>query len=461
MSDRLPPHDIDAEKSVLSSSLLEPMAFDEARRLLTDEDFFLRQHQLIWAGMGKLRDGNRAVDLTTLAALLRDQKQLDQIGGTPYLAEVIDATPSVANIADHAKIVRAKSKLRTVIRITQERMAEAYEPGNDPNRVLSDLQAEIDSVSSEEREDTLWDIEDAVHEEVQSFYERRKSRKKIMGLPTGIRELDVLIGGLKRKCLYYIAARPGIGKTGWMTGICLHLAQLGYAVVVISIEMPRQQLVQRMIAQLAQLDIREIEAGTLSANDLDAYNAAADKLRRLPMVIDDSDQSAQSVRSTIRRGLYRIRRKFPDVQKLGLIAIDFLQLMKPDKDARTREEAVSRMSGTCKSVAKEFDCPVVALSQLNREVEDVSKNKDRRPQLKHLRESGSIEQDGFGIFMLFRQDYYREPGEPKDGRAEILVRKIRQGGATGSVECAFHGPSTHFADLYPELPGTNDNEWAV
>lgn len=454
MGDLLPPFDEDAERSVISAALLEPLAFDEARRKLASGDFFMQKHQEIWLAIETLRDANRVSDATTVASWLRDCGKLDSVGGTPYIADILDASPAIANVADHAEIVRRKAKMREGISICQKMAANGYEPSTDPQEWLNSMLRQLEEINALERDETLKMADELASDVKESFYERRKSRKKVMGLPTGIRELDELIGGLKRKCLYYIAARPGIGKTGFMTGVCLFLAQLGYAVVVISVEMPSDQLTMRMIAQLAHLDIKQIENGTLADEDLAAFNDACERFRRLPIVVDDADHTIQSVRSTVRRGLFRLRKKFPDVKTLGLIAVDYLQILKAEKDTRTREEAVSRMSAGCKSLAKEFNCPTIALSQLNRAVEE---RPNKRPKLSDLRESGSIEQDGYGIFFLYRDDYYRPHGEQKDGLAEIIVGKLRQGGETGTVQAQFHGPSTHFTDLFPVLPGTEDD----
>lgn len=440
---RVPPADLDAERAVLSAALLEPLTFDECQRVIGEEDFYTDSHKRIWGAIEVLKREGKAVDTTTVASWLRDQGRLDQVGGVPYLFEVVDATPSIANVVEHAKIIQRKAKLRRCISVAQTMAVEGYNPSADPVDLINDFIRQIEDIGSDEKDETQRQIRELALECQRAFYERRKSRNKVMGLPTGIQDLDEMIGGLKRKCLYYVAARPGIGKTGFLVSVCLFLAQLGYPVAIFSIEMPAQQLVDRMCAQLAQLDIKEIERGTLSKPELTAYDAAVDKLWRLPIVVDEAEQSRQSIRSASRRAQYALKKRFPETA-LGLIAIDYLQIMEDDPNAFSENDAITKLSKGLKALAKEFNCPVLALSQLNR---DVEKEKDKRPRLLHLRGSGSIEQDGYGIMMLYREDYYRGEYEKRDGRAEILVRKHRQGGDTGTVHCQFHGPSTKFHDL--------------
>lgn len=441
---RLPPSSLDAERAVASTTLLVPEAFDEVSRIVRAEDFYFGQIGTIWGAIEALHGANKPYDIAMVATWLRDAGKLDAVGGTPFLAELCDATPAIANVEHHARIVREKAKLRALTRLGSELASAAYE-ATDADQLTQDFLARIEGVSAQELDESLHFMGDIAVVELKEFHERRKNPKDaVFGIPTGLREVDARLGGMKRKAHYVVAGRPGNGKTGFLTAVGLNVAAMGFAAVIFSIEMPKEPLTQRALAQLAHVDIAEIEAGRMNPDDVAALTSATEKLKRLPIMIDDADQTLRSMRSTIRRALARIRKRFPNIQ-LGFVGIDYLQIIDAMGDEKSREQAVSNFARGCTKLAKEFNCPVMSLSQLNRAVE---LRQDKRPQLADLRESGSIEQEAFAVLMLYRHDYYREPGEKLDGLGEVIVRKVRQGGKVGTAHCAFHGPSAKWMNVH-------------
>jgi len=459
---RVPPCDIPTEQAVLSAIMLDRDSFDVVRAILQAEHFYDPRHTLVFEAVEALIAENRPVDTPLIASVLRNQGRLEQAGGAAYLAELVEATPAIAHVDEHARVVRDKWRARTVIARCQRAAAEGYsDAGTGPqlDAWMLDIAADLDGITRGEEQKTIWTLTELIREEGRSITERARNESAFSGIPTGITELDEAINGMKRGNKYSVAARPGIGKTGFMVSVGLHVAECGYGVVLISIEMPRDQLTQRAIAQVGSMSIKAIERGKLSADDWSRYMAATKRLQGLPLAIDDAgSHTVQSIRSAVRRAKKRLEAERPGV-KLGLICIDYLQLVKAqDGSSRNRNKAneVGEIARANKEMAKEFDCAVMELSQLNRDVE--KRPGDKRPTLADLRDSGEIEETAFGVFMLYREDYYRKPDEPNDGMAEVLVRKLRQGGSTGMVRTQFHGPSTRFFNLAPDDPSLFDDE---
>ena len=445
MSTAAPPSDLEAEAAVISSAMLSSDARDEALTLLRPEHFFADKHARVWETIVALTEAERKVDIVTISGHLKASGRLDQIGGTPYLAQLIDATPAVSHVEEHAQTVRDMWRRRQLIEACRTALSECHGTKS-VESLVSDHAATLDGVLEARTLNTQTTLKSALRAEVEAYERRSRTTGYVPGIPTGIHELDRKIGGLGRGNLYIVAARPGAGKTGLAVTLARNVARGGYGVVFLSLEMPRDQLAQRAAAQEGGLDTKEINEGRLTAVNFAVYSSAIRKCAELPIVIDDdAKQTPASLRSATRRAVRRLQAEH-DASRLGLIIVDYLQLMEDDGPSgrnRTREEEVRKMSTACRKLAKEFNVPVVALSQLNRAVES---RPDKRPQLSDLRESGAIEQDAFGVLMLYRDDYYRKPSETPDGKAEVLIRKLRQGGTTGTVECAFIGPSQAFAD---------------
>jgi replicative DNA helicase len=442
--DRMPPADVDAEMVVLSAALLSADGLQDALSVLRPEHFWMGQHQLIWRAIEGLVEANIPVDVVAVSGRLRDSGKLDQVGGNPYLAEILNA-PAVSNLDAHVKRVLDKARLRALIDVCRGTIAEAYGDVEDVDTFVADHAAKVDLIIEAKVENTQVSLRDAVRAEVTGYDQRKRGATP--GIPTGFKQLDHQIGGLKRGVPYVVAARPGIGKTGFLCSVALNVAESGLGgVVVFSIEMPTDQLTQRMVAQVGVLNTRAIEQAKLRNEEHAAYAAACQKLQSLPIVIDDASmQSSRTMRSAVRRARREMRKNHSDIN-LALIVVDYIQIMTSESKRRngSRDEDVSEMSRACRNLAKEFRCPVLILSQLSRECE---KRPDKRPLLPDLRESGSLEQDAFGVFMLYREDAYRKDGEEHNGEAEVIVRKLRQGGSTGTIRMRFHAPSAGFSDL--------------
>lgn len=455
------PHDPDAERAVLSACMLSVEALDEVANVLEPESFYDARHRDIWQAITDVHGANQRVDLVTVAQRLRQAQTLDRAGGTPYLAELSDATPVVAHVEEHAKIVRDKARLRGVIDLCRRAAGEAY-GAQDVDAFVGNLEAAIGDVSrSGKIEDTQFTAKELAAKSSADYYERKRTGTQFTGIPTGLHDLDRKLNGLRKGQKYIVAARPGIGKTGFLITVARNVAAMGYGVVFISVEMPADQQIQRVIAQEAMLDTALIESGRLTPQDEARFQSAVRTVASLPLVIDEAPkQTLASIRSAIRRGMRKLRKEAPNIH-LGLVVIDYVQLLEApagSKRDRSRENELGELSRGTRQIARELKVPLLEASQLNRKCEE---RPDKRPLLSDLRESGGLEQDAFGILMLYRGDYYRKPDDKPDNTAEVLLRKVRQGGTTGRVMSRFHGPSTGFFDLsaddYDDLPPLNDD----
>ncbi len=463
MSGFVPPQDLDAEAAVLSTCMLVPEAFDEVATVLAGEHFYADANRRVFEAIEHITQVPAKVDIVTVARRLRDLDRLEQVGGTTYLAQLVNATPATTHVLEHAKIVRDCWRKRTAIQVLQGKLSElkATDEGVTLDQLdawMSDVCADIEAISTGRGgRETIFHASDLVKELVDAVHDRAKKKSKTPGIPTGIKALDERIGGLKRGAKYEIAARPGIGKTGLLCSFALNVAAQGHGVVLISIEQPKEQITERLVAQKGSLDTRKLERGELAEGEWARFAKAAQTVSRMPLVVDEcGTQTAQSIRSAVRRGIKALRDRAPDV-KLGLIGIDYVQLVHPSgkKKQQSREQELSEVSSATREMAKEFNCAVVELSQLSR---DVEKRPDKRPLLSDMKDSGSLEADAYGVFMLYREDKYRKDSDAKDGSAEILVRKHR-GGGEGTVRAMFHAPSAAFLDE-PEMSFHDDfDDW--
>jgi replicative DNA helicase len=451
MSQFVPHSDLDAEAAVVSACILVPEVFDEVSRFLKPEHFYSDANRRIFEAVDHLNRSQKTVDLVSIAGHLKQVGRLDQVGGTPYLAQVIDATPSVAHVEDHAKLVFDAWRKRTLLAVLQEKVValRGDMTNEEIEAFVSNLSSAIETVAEGGTEETIFTARQLVAEEKAAIQSRVALKSAFTGIPCGLTELDQLLNGFKRKMKYTVAARPGNGKSGFLTTIGVNIATLGFGVVLISLEMPREQVIRRMICQKAGISVRDLENGKLDSEGWCRFNIGAGIIENLPIVVDEaSSHNPSSIRSAVRRGLKKLRDEFPNIQ-LGLIGIDYIQICDGNEDEKkrsTREQEIAQISKASRRLAKEHNCPVVELSQLNREVE---KRPDKRPILSDLKESGAIEADAYAVIMLYRDDYYRKPEETKDGLAEILVRKNRDG-ECGRALVSFHGPSASFFDLEEE-----------
>jgi replicative DNA helicase len=463
---RVPPHDLDAEAAVLSSVLLTSEAFDRVQEVLLPEHFYSEANRRIFEAVVDLQSASKPVDLVTVMGWLRDRERLTQVGGSPYLAQLVDATPAVAHVEHHAKVIREKWRMRQLIATCQRFAAEGYSEGGEAQAFIDQAEQAVFDIARIPEGSTIVPIKDAIHGAFQILSEAARRGGDITGIATGFKFLDRKIAGVHAGDLYIVAGRPGMGKTAFVLNMAVNVAQPrqrsvdntedpfpegpveepGHGVAFFSLEMPREQLASRLLASEARVDVSRLRSGEMRRDDWNKLTEAAARLGRLPIWLDDTPAlTLLDLRAKIRRLQADLKRGDASGPKdLGLVVIDYLQLMQGRRDAGSREQEISELSRGLKQLAKEMRVPVLALSQLNRSVETRT-TKDKRPQLSDLRESGAIEQDADTIMFIYRDDYYFRDS-PEKGVAEVIVAKQRNG-PTGTVKVKFSPEYTRFDDL--------------
>lgn len=462
---RVPPQDLDAEAAVLSSILLRQEVFDEVQDIIQPEHFYSDANRRIYEAILDLSRADKVIDLVNVASWLRSRERLEQVGGTVYLAELTDATPAVANVQSYATTVRERARLRQLISVCQKYAAEGYGDCGEVQEFVDNAEQAIFEIARTTKGTNVVPLRDAIHGAFEILTAAAKRGEAITGVPSGFVELDKRCAGLHPGDLYIVAGRPGMGKTSFVLNLAVNVAQPrlvksedhveleapGYGVAFFSLEMPREQLASRMLASEARVDVSKIRSGQIHGEDWNKLTEAAALLGRIPLWLDDSaGLSLLDLRAKVRRlqaEIARGRTDLPQAEKLGLVVIDYLQLMSGRRDAGSREQEISEISRGLKQLAKEMKVAVIALSQLNRSVETRT-TKDKRPQLSDLRESGAIEQDADTIMFIYRDEYYFEDS-PDRGIAEVIVAKQRNG-PTGKVKVRFESAYTRFDNLAPE-----------
>jgi replicative DNA helicase len=468
---RVPPNELDAEAAVLSAVLLDADAFDRVQEILAPEHFYADANRRIYEAVLELKSSaGQPVDIVSVAAWLRDRNRLAQVGGTPYLAQLSDATPAIAHVENHARMIREKWRLRQLISTCQRFTAEGYAGCEDVQSFIDQAEQAVFDIARVPSHSSIVSAKDAVHQAFNILTETSRRGGGVTGIETGFRELDRMCAGFHPGDLYIVAGRPGMGKTSFVLNLAVNIAsprnaaadgeerdfeapaeQAGYGVLFCSLEMPREQLAARLLASEARVDVSGIRSGRLQREDWSKLTSAAANLSKLPLWIDDTPAlTLLDLRAKIRRLQADIARGDAALpaQKLGLVAIDYLQLMQGRRDAGSREQEISELSRGLKALAKEMGVPVLALSQLNRSVETRA-TKDKRPQLSDLRESGAIEQDADAIFFIYRDFYYFKENVDKRNVAEIIVAKQRNG-PTGHFDTRFTEQYTRFDNLANE-----------
>ncbi len=457
MAALVPPNDLDAEAAVLSAVLLEG-SLDRVRDRVAAQDFYADANRKIFAAALELDGAGKPCDLVTVGGLLRDHQRLGQVGGPAYLAQIVDSTPAFAHVSEHARIVRDKARIRRVQDVARVIAAEGYGDTGDVSEWLQGVEARLFRVTGERTdEDSLVTFSELAKSELKRMTERRREKVRVGGLATGFPTLDRKLDGLKRGNKYTVAGRPGTGKTAFALALAINLGRHGLPVVFFSLEMPREQLTERAIAQESKLSTQRVARSDLNDREWAAVARAFSTIASLPIVIDDrGTQTLASVRSSVRRALTRLEQQSGKPAKLALVVVDYLQIMTPlEKKGRSRENEVSDLSAGLRALAREFNCAVLELSQLSRECE---RRQDKRPILSDLRDSGAIEQDAFGILMLYRDDLYKAEGKEPDHRIEILIRKLRQGGGLGTVKLHFDAESTSFHEFAEDFGSEFDSD---
>ena len=444
---KVPPHNIEAEQSILSAILIENNTLPEVLEILSDQDFYREAHRKIFKAMVELFEKNEPADLVTLTNLLKERGQLGSLGGASYLAELMDAVPMAVNAAHYAKIVQEKASLRRLIEQAASITTRCFEDKGDVEEILDFAERSIFDISENKIKPSFYALGEILTDTYKAVEEAYENKVLVTGVPTGFRGLDEKTSGFQAGDLIIIAGRPSMGKTALALNIARNASvETGAPAAVFSLEMSKEQLSLRMLSAEARIDSSRMRGGFLSESDLARINRAAGALYDIPIYIDDSPAiSALEIRAKARR--------MKMDKGVGLVVIDYLQLMRGRASAERRELEISEISRSLKALAKELNLPVVALSQLNRKVEDRT---NKRPVLSDLRESGAIEQDADVILFIYRDEvYHKEEDNPNKGIAELILAKQRNG-PIGAVKLAFLDTYTRFEDLAPreESPGS-------
>jgi len=431
---RIPPHDIEAEKAVLSAILLDNDAIHSVVTEVREEDFYHPSHQMLYRSMVRLRDENQPVDLTTLAAFLKGEGILDSVGGAVALAEIADYEATPANIIHYAKIVRDRSIKRSLISTASEIVALGYEHGEPADSLLDEAESRIFGLSTQKANTSLSSISVEMHDAVNHIDMLMNRSGELTGLSTGYEKLDEMTGGMQGGDLFILAARPSMGKTAFALNVGRNAAvDYGKKVAVFSLEMTTRSLVMRMLSSEAQVDFGLFRSGLISTESHSRLMAAAGRLAEAGIWIDDTGAaSVLEMRAKCRR--------LHSQQGLDLVIVDYLQLARGDRNTQSREQEISEISRGLKGLAKELNIPVLALSQLNRGPE--TRKDDKRPMLADLRESGAIEQDADVIAFIYRDIVYNKETE-YENLAELIIAKQRNG-PTGTVKLEFEGRFAQF-----------------
>ena len=432
---RIPPHSVEAEQSVLGSILLDKDAMISVSETLIPEDFYKEAHRVIYECMLKLYNNQSEIDLITLADELRDQGYLDDIGGIAYITSLSTIVPTTSNIKYYINIVKEKSISRQLISAANDIINLGYDSSTKVEDVLENAEKKIFDISQERTTNDFQPINQDLTETLSMLEKLYEEKSDVTGLTTGFRDLNKKINGLQRSDLLLIAARPAMGKTAFALNLVQNAALKGDAsVAVFSLEMSKEQLVQRMVAAQSSVELKKIKTGTLAANDWPRITDGMAVLSGAKIHIDDTPGiKISELRSKCR--------KLKIEKGLDLVLIDYLQLMEGEGHNESRQQEIAKISRSLKILAKELDCPVVALSQLSRAPEQRA---DHRPMLSDLRESGSIEQDADIVMFLYRDEYYN-PDTEKKNIGEVIVAKNRHG-ETGTVELVWFGGIQKFAD---------------
>ncbi len=435
---KIPPQNLEAEQSILGSVLLENSAINSVLEVMSKDDFYSEAHRKIFNVMVELSEKNEPVDIITLSNALKDRKLLDSIGGTAYLASLVDNVPSAANVANYARIAKEKAILRGLIASATDIITSCYETGTDVDQVLDQAENSIFEIAENKVRPSFHPIREIVKESFRSIEGLYARKELITGVPTGFEKIDDLTSGLQQSDLIIIAGRPSMGKTAFALNIAQFAAlEAQTPVAVFSLEMSKEQLVFRLLASEAKVDSQRLRKGFLGETDWPKLTAAAGRLSEAPLFIDDTPAI------TVLEMKAKSRRLKADAG-LGLIVVDYIQLMRGGNYRESREQEISEISRSLKALAKELKVPVIALSQLNRKVEDRT---NRRPQMADLRESGAIEQDADVIAFIYRDEVYNKSEDnPEKGTAEIIIGKQRNG-PTGTVKLAFLEKFTCFENL--------------
>ena len=433
---RVPPQNIDAEKSVLGSLLIDEEAIGAAIEILDEAWFYEQAHRQIFKAILELYNQRKNVDLITLSDKLKNDGTLEQIGGVSYLSFLIDLVPSAANVEHYANIVKEKGVLRRLIKNATNIIAESYESTGNSDEVVDNAERLIFEVADLKQRSQSVHIKDLVRQSIEKLDFLYQRKQHVTGIPTGFEKFDHMTSGLQNSDLIIIAGRPSMGKSALAISMAEYVGiEQKQGVAVFSLEMSKEQLVQRMLCSQARVDAHKVRSGFLAPADWPKLTAAAGRLSESKIFIDDTPAiSVLELRAKARR--------LKANQGIELIILDYLQLMRSTVQSESRQQEISEISRSLKALARELSIPVIALSQLSRAVES---RQDHKPQLSDLRESGAIEQDADLVVLLMREEYYN-PTEENKGVADVNIAKQRNG-PVGTVKLAFIKEYMRFENL--------------
>lgn len=445
---KVPPHSIEAEQAVLGGLMLDNNAWDQVADRINEDDFYRRDHRMIFRAINELSENNKPFDAVTLSEWLDRNQALDAAGGLVYLGALVKDTPSAANITAYADIVRERSVVRHLIQVSTEIANSAYHPEGRSSADLLDLaEQKVFEIADQGARGGggAVSIKSLLAKAVDRIDMLYQQDEPITGVPTGFYDFDERTSGLQKSDLIIVAGRPSMGKTSFAMNIAEHAAiKTRRPVVVFSMEMPGEQLAMRMMSSLGRIDQHRVRTGRLDDDDWARLTSAMGLLAEAPIFIDDTPALTPT---ELRARARRLARE----HGLGMIVIDYLQLMQSPRSGENRTAEISEISRSLKALAKELAVPVVALSQLNRSLEQ---RPNKRPVMSDLRESGAIEQDADVIVFIYRDEVYKEDS-PDKGTAEIIISKQRNG-PIGTTRLAFLGQYTRFENLAEDYRGSGD-----
>jgi len=437
MMEKIPPHNLEAEQAVLGSMMIDKEAVYTVLGILSPEDFYKESHQIIYNSLLSLEAKGEPIDMITLTEELRQDNNLEKVGGVGYIATIANAVPTAANVGHYASIVYEKAVLRKLIRVSTNIANRCFEDREDTFELLDDAERKILEIATKRSSDDLVPLKRVLSDTLEKIEMLASQKGSVTGVPSFFVDLDRITSGWQRSDLIILAARPAMGKTSFGLNIALNAALKGKVpVAIFSLEMSREQLVQRLISSEARIDQHKLRTGRLQDDEWLRLTKAVQPLSTAQIYIDDTPAiSVLELRAKARR--------LKAEKGLELIVIDYLQLMQVNnRKNENRQQEISEISRSLKALARELNIPVLALSQLSRAVEQTH---EKRPALSHLRESGALEQDADLVMFIYREEYYN-PDTDRPGIAEIIIAKHRNG-PTGIVELGFIKEFTKFVDL--------------
>jgi replicative DNA helicase len=434
------PANVDAERAVLGSILLKPDVCDDIALLVRPDDFADEAHQVLYRHLLELHDSGKRIDTTIVLERLRTQGDLDRIGGSPAIVEILESVPHAAHASHYAQIVRDKAMLRSLIDASTDILRDAYDASDEPRELVARAEAKIFQILEHRSSAEAKPIEEVLEEVMIRMDARMKHEHALGGVETGFTDLDSLCGGLHNSELIILAARPSMGKTAFAMNIAENVA-IGakQPALFVSLEMACLELADRLLCSAAQVNGHRLRNGTISQEDRRRLVQKSAEISSSPLYIDDTPGRTLTEIAAVAR---RLKRK----QGLSLIVIDYLQLIEPDNPRDPRQEQVAKIARRLKTMSRELDVPVLCLAQLNRQAEV---SRDNRPRLNHLRESGAIEQDADVVMFVHREEYYQTTDEDRErvkGQAEIIIAKQRNG-PIGDIKLLWQHDFTRFVNL--------------